>query len=81
MPAEVSNVPIGDFLAHYVRGNGRIAGTIGDVELRLAPDIGAPSQLSVTDTDYIPNVFAETGYRARTLTLTFGLVAKSRQRV
>jgi hypothetical protein len=81
LPAEVSNVPIGDFLAHCVRGNGRIAGMIGGVELRLAPDIGAPSQFSVTDTDYTPNVPAQTGHPARALTLTFGLVAKSRQRV
>lgn len=77
----VSSVPAGDFLAHYVRGNGRMAGMVGEIDMWLAPDVGAPTQFSVTATDYVPNEFANTGYPARTFTLTFKLAAKSRQRV
>ena len=80
---EAIDVPAGRFQAHRITGNGKIAGMLGDIEMWWCPDIGAPVQFAVTTTGYIPNVFGPpalggTGYPARTLTLTFKLVSKSR---
>ena len=73
---EQTSVPAGTFRTNRIRGTGKIAGMHGDIDMWWSPDVGGPVQFSVTTKDYVlPSLF----YSARTFTLSFKLMSKSRQ--